>query len=226
MPDIELWEIFAGLGIPGIALGVFYMLFRSFKWNFPKVPRAYVGPIIILFMLLTSSVVIYSLSLFSPKGSGGSPKSIPDLNLVDLSPAKGLSLDFKLKNSGIDSAFLHNVVLRFRKEYPSDVWSECSYVDAHIYEVEIPETLQSNLSTEKEIEINIPISQSVPPNGVDRFIVSFKEEQLTGQKFNANGDLLPCTTRSKYRGYAIIEYNKKMTYKTPQFVISYRGPAI
>ena len=66
MPEIELWKIFASLGIPGFALGVFYMLFRRFKWKFSKVPRIWGGPIIILFMLLSSGLTFYALTLWAP----------------------------------------------------------------------------------------------------------------------------------------------------------------
>jgi|GEM_PF-3103563 len=61
MNDIGIWHIFTSLGIPGLALGIFYMLFRTFKWDFPKVPTKWVAPIIILFMLLTAGVVLYAI---------------------------------------------------------------------------------------------------------------------------------------------------------------------
>jgi hypothetical protein len=65
--DINLWKVFASLGVPGLALGVFYILLRSFKWRFPAVPKVWVGPIIVLFMLLVGSVTFYALTLWAPK---------------------------------------------------------------------------------------------------------------------------------------------------------------
>lgn len=67
--EIGLWKIFLSLGIPGLALGVFYMLFRSFKWKFPNLPRTWVAPILILFMILSSSLVLFTLYFWSPKPS-------------------------------------------------------------------------------------------------------------------------------------------------------------
>ena len=64
--ESKLFKVFASLGVPGLALGVFYMLFRVFDWQFPIVPTIWVGPIIILFMLLTSGIVFYTLSLWRP----------------------------------------------------------------------------------------------------------------------------------------------------------------
>ena len=61
----EIWPIFTSLGVPGLALGILYMLFRRFQWNFPRVPRNYVGPIIILYMLLISGIILFALYLFA-----------------------------------------------------------------------------------------------------------------------------------------------------------------
>jgi hypothetical protein len=65
MPEVELWKVSTSLGIPGLALCVFYMLFRQFKWKFSVVPSIWVGPIIILFMLLSSLLAFYTLTLWA-----------------------------------------------------------------------------------------------------------------------------------------------------------------
>jgi tetratricopeptide (TPR) repeat protein len=66
MPEISAWQIFVSLGVPGLALGVLYMLYRNFKWRFPMVPVGWVGPIVVLFMVLVFFVVLASLILWSP----------------------------------------------------------------------------------------------------------------------------------------------------------------
>jgi len=70
--DVDIWKIFVSLGVPGLALGIFYMLFKTFKWEFPKVPVKWVAPIIILFMLLTFSIVFYALTLWAPQDTKSS----------------------------------------------------------------------------------------------------------------------------------------------------------
>jgi hypothetical protein len=55
------------LGVPGLALGIFYMLFRTFDWEFPIVPSNWVGPIIVLSMVLTSVIIFYTLTLWRPQ---------------------------------------------------------------------------------------------------------------------------------------------------------------
>jgi hypothetical protein len=62
----DLWRIFVSLGVPGLALGVLYMLFQHFKWQFPKVPRRWVGPIIVLFITVTGVLVYSALYFWAP----------------------------------------------------------------------------------------------------------------------------------------------------------------
>ncbi|MET0466776.1 MAG: hypothetical protein ABW007_26685 [Chitinophagaceae bacterium] len=73
--SIELWKVFVSLGVPGLALGIFYALFRAFKWRIPGAPKKWIAPLAILFMLLTAGVIAYSLSLWAP-ATGQSSVSI------------------------------------------------------------------------------------------------------------------------------------------------------
>jgi hypothetical protein len=64
--ELNLFKIFISLGVPGLALGVFYMLFKVFKWDFPKVPVKWVGPIVVIFMILVFSLTFYTVTLWAP----------------------------------------------------------------------------------------------------------------------------------------------------------------
>ena len=64
--EIEIWKIFASFGIPGLAIGMLYMLFRQFHWHFPKVSKNWVGPIVILFMIIVGGITFYALTLWAP----------------------------------------------------------------------------------------------------------------------------------------------------------------
>ena len=66
LSEIKLWKVFASLGIPGLALGVFFMLFRKFNFPFPEVPAIWMGPIVVLFMVLTAGIVFYALKRWAP----------------------------------------------------------------------------------------------------------------------------------------------------------------
>jgi hypothetical protein len=70
MPDLELWKIAASLGVPGFALLMLYLLFRGFRWEFPRVPRGWVGPLVVLFMLIVCILTLFALDRFAPDGRG------------------------------------------------------------------------------------------------------------------------------------------------------------
>lgn len=71
--ESRILRVLVSLGVPGVALGIFYLLFRTFKWKFPEVPSAWVGPIIVLFMVLVASVTFYALSLWRPTPARANP---------------------------------------------------------------------------------------------------------------------------------------------------------
>ncbi len=69
--ETRILRLLVSLGVPGVALGIFYLLFRSFKWEFAQVPAVWVGPIVVLFMVLTTSVVFYALTRWAPSKPDG-----------------------------------------------------------------------------------------------------------------------------------------------------------
>ncbi len=64
--EVKLWEIFTSLGVPGVALGVLYMLFSRFNWKLPIVPKKWVGPLLLVFMFIVGGIVFYTLSIWAP----------------------------------------------------------------------------------------------------------------------------------------------------------------
>jgi hypothetical protein len=68
---MDFWRIVATLGVPGLALGVFFMLLKGFHWRFPAVPRNQVRSLIVLFLVLTSGVVLFALYRWTPHDSVG-----------------------------------------------------------------------------------------------------------------------------------------------------------
>ena len=85
---VKLWKIFAGLGIPGLALGTFYMLFKKYDWKFPAVPKSWVGPIFVLFLLAVWSTVLASLYLWSPDRKDGDTQGSSKQELVKVLDAR------------------------------------------------------------------------------------------------------------------------------------------
>ncbi|MFL6237106.1 MAG: hypothetical protein ACJ76N_28510 [Thermoanaerobaculia bacterium] len=64
--ELNILKVVVSLGVPGLALGVFFLLFRSFRWRLSPVPKEWAGPVIVLFMVLTSTVIFYALTLWAP----------------------------------------------------------------------------------------------------------------------------------------------------------------
>lgn len=77
MPEVSLWQVFASLGVPGLALGVMYMLYKRFNWKFETVPSSWAGPIVVLFLVLIFAIVLAALVLWGPnrhpQGNAGTP---------------------------------------------------------------------------------------------------------------------------------------------------------
>jgi hypothetical protein len=82
------------LGVPGLALGVFYMLFRTFKFPMPAVSKNWVGPIVVLFMLLIAGITLFALQKFA---HGPSEPTFPFTVFVH---GENGPSDVVLKNSG------------------------------------------------------------------------------------------------------------------------------
>lgn len=59
--DDRLWKTAAALGIPGLALAVFFSLYNKFGFTFAPVPSEWTGPIAVLFLVLTAAVVIIAI---------------------------------------------------------------------------------------------------------------------------------------------------------------------
>lgn len=83
MPEIELWKVFASLGVPGLALGVLYMLFKAFDWKLPQVPKVWVGPLMLVFMLIVGGIVFFALHKFGPNNENGEKEVTEVESLTD-----------------------------------------------------------------------------------------------------------------------------------------------
>jgi hypothetical protein len=66
MQEMQILKVVVALGVPGLAIGVFFLLLHRFKWKLPAVPRNWVGPILVLFILSIVGVVALALFLWSP----------------------------------------------------------------------------------------------------------------------------------------------------------------
>jgi hypothetical protein len=65
----------ATLGVPGVALGIFYLLLRGFNFQFSQIDPIITGLVAVLFLLLTASITAYALHLWRPVASHEQKKS-------------------------------------------------------------------------------------------------------------------------------------------------------
>ena len=55
------------LGVPGVGLGIFYLLLRGFKFEFSTIPPIFSGIIAIVFLVVITIITIFALHRFAPK---------------------------------------------------------------------------------------------------------------------------------------------------------------
>lgn len=67
--ESKILRIVVALGVPGVALGVFYLLLRGFGFNFAPINPVWSAMIAIVFLILVSGITTYALHLWRPTSS-------------------------------------------------------------------------------------------------------------------------------------------------------------
>ena len=70
--ETRLLRILAVLGIPGVALGIFYLLLRAFNFKFAQIDPGWTAIIAIMFLLVVGGVTAFALHLWRPTRLGSS----------------------------------------------------------------------------------------------------------------------------------------------------------
>ena len=136
-----------------------------------------------------------------------------NVSIVDII-SKNDTVEFKLKNSGDDTAFLYEIKFYLRL---IDFYDHCFYDRAPVtyyYELFIQTKIDKNSFSgrfpryEKHTvlkPITLKISQYIPPKGIDRFQVIFFEGNRCFETI--------------YQGHAIIYYDRNKSLKADSLVI-------
>jgi hypothetical protein len=77
--DYHFWRIVVGLGVPGLALGVFFALYNKLPITLAPVPPEWTGPIAILFLVLTAAVVVFAIATHRPAVNAPNRENKPKL---------------------------------------------------------------------------------------------------------------------------------------------------
>ncbi|MFJ2529897.1 hypothetical protein [Pseudomonas helmanticensis] len=67
-------KVLVGLGVPGVALGIFYLLLRSFNFEFSSINPTWSAIIVVLFLSIVGGVTVFALHRWSPE-----KKEIPEV---------------------------------------------------------------------------------------------------------------------------------------------------
>lgn len=62
----RVFRILVTLGVPGVALGVFYLLLKSFSFEFSQIPPIFSGVIVIVFLIIVGGITLFALFRWSP----------------------------------------------------------------------------------------------------------------------------------------------------------------
>jgi hypothetical protein len=79
--DVKFWKALAALGVPGVALGLFYRLYDKFDWPLKSLPPDLVFILILVFMALIAAVVILTLFLWRPRPEVKSTSTAVSINV-------------------------------------------------------------------------------------------------------------------------------------------------
>jgi hypothetical protein len=60
-------KVLVGLGVPGVALGIFYLLLKSLSFEFSSIDPTWSAIIVILFLVVVAGVTLFALHRWSPE---------------------------------------------------------------------------------------------------------------------------------------------------------------
>lgn len=144
MYSVEIWKLFASLGIPGIALALFFGLARVFQWRFASIPSRFGAPIIVLYLLLAAGLTFYALILWSP--TPGKSNTIDDREVATFLALHDLQVSFSYvaQIRGVSAeaqralppgAIRYETTLNFMAKYFDDLTSRAYGEQKHIFQM-------------------------------------------------------------------------------------------
>ncbi|MET0395857.1 MAG: hypothetical protein ABW277_03460 [Longimicrobiaceae bacterium] len=72
----KFWKIVAGLGVPGLALGVLYALLRVFNWDLAPIPASWLTVLVVLFLVVVGTITLLALHYWRPARPGVATYSV------------------------------------------------------------------------------------------------------------------------------------------------------
>jgi hypothetical protein len=126
--SIQPWGSFVSLGVPGLALGIFYMLWKRFHWEFPMVPKPWVGPLAFFFMLCATAIIFCALILWAPSSlhQSDTPPLTPETAVPKVSAAEFATLWLTIMDKGDYASSYKNVGNAVKVKFDQANWIDAS----------------------------------------------------------------------------------------------------
>lgn len=107
--ESKLLRIVVILGVPGVALGVFYLLLRGFGFDFAPISPVWSAVTAIVFILVVATVTAYALHLWRPNTppKSSSQQSNDSIRSADEAKRESLSASYRLGFSLAKVAWHH-----------------------------------------------------------------------------------------------------------------------
>ena len=68
--EAKFWKLAVGLGVPGLALAIFYKLYNQLQWSLVGISSDKVFILVIIFMIVIAVVVLFALYVYKPARVG------------------------------------------------------------------------------------------------------------------------------------------------------------
>jgi hypothetical protein len=81
--ETKLIKSLVGLGVPGVSLGIFYLLLRSLNFEFSTVGPVWTAAVVITFLLVVGGVTIFALHRWSPEQKQREPAAAKEDETTD-----------------------------------------------------------------------------------------------------------------------------------------------
>lgn len=69
--EAKIFKSLIMLGVPGVSIGAFFLLLRSFNFTFETIPAVLSGTIALVFLLVVGAVTLFALDRYAPKKLAG-----------------------------------------------------------------------------------------------------------------------------------------------------------
>lgn len=149
--EVNIIRTLVALGVPGVALGIFYLLLRSFKFRFAQVSPEWTAIVAILFLFVVGGITLYALHLWRP--SRASRKQNDEKELVFEVDGEAITLSEIVRSVHQDvikvNAYTHPLGVAAEYEWKRLRYPDSKMVMQSLVAMKVPDS--TNKEGEREV---------------------------------------------------------------------------